>query len=1718
MKPKFLFIATAVVGIFSANLQAAVIYWDGGTVSITTNGDGISQGGSGTWDGSIKNWDKGSGLGHIAWNKRYTASFGGTAGTVTLGAALTVASLTFTTDGYILTGLSVLSINSGGIIANSSTTLNGPLKLTAAQSWTVATGKTLTIGGAVATNAKILTIAGAGNTLLSGVASGTGALTKTGVGLLTLSGANTYTGITTLSDGVTNLGIAEVAGTSGPLGKPATTLGSLLFTGGTLQYSSVNNFDYSARFSTAGGQTWSIDTNGRDVTYSTALAGATSSLSKLGTGILTLSVASNFTGGTTISAGALNVTGSLADTGAITVNGGIYTVGANDTVGVITLTSGTINGSAILTASSYDVQSGSINTILAGSGALTKSTAGSVTLSGASTFTGGTTLSAGTLNVTGTLADAGTVTVNGGTYTVGANDTVGTVTLASGIINGSANLTGSSYAVQSGSISAILAGSGGLTKSTGGVVTLSGVNTYTGATLINAGSLIVNGSLASGSAVSLASGAILSGTGTISGTVTVANSATSEIMVGDGVTGRLNLGNLTFNGAAKVDIGTLGNYTSTSALNVTGALTLNSGAGTVTLALPAGVLSNGTYHLISHNNVLTNLAGIAVTGPATGARQVAALANNTGVIDYVVSGDTPFWTGAAGSAWNTIATNWKLVLAGTNTQFIANDAVLFTDSATGSTTVDIAANVNPAVTSFTNSTKNYILQGGAGITTGSLTKSGSGILAITNANSYADGTTLSAGVLQIGNNSALGAGNLNLNGGTLSSDSITGRTLSNAITMSADVTLGNGTQNGALSLSGNVDLLGATRQITTAAAITFSGVIINGALTATGSGVLVLTGQNTYSGGTVLNGGTLAINSSASLGNASAALVFGGNSTLRIAASFSTTRGYTINSGVMATIDTNTYDLAHGGIISGSGSLIKTGVGILTLSGVNNFAGTTTISGGTLALSGGSALPDNASVTLANSSGAVLLLNASETLGSLSGGGATDGLVNLQSNTLTVAGGATTTFAGVISGTGSLIQSGAGVLTLAGTNTFSGATTLSAGTLGISADSGLGAVPGSVTPGKLVLSGGTLATTATFTMSSNRGITAGGALNVASGTTLTYGGIAAGSGVLTKSGLGTLTLAGANTYTGATLINEGNLIVNGSLASGSAVTITTDATLSGIGTVSGNVTGNAGAIITAGNGLSNSLKIGGNLSFGGDGIINIGPLSNYINSAALEITGSLTTVDTLVSVVFNLPTSSLTLGTYHLASHNNNINNTDFAVYSVLGPVIGARQTGTLTNNNSMIDYVVTGANPYWTGATNGAWDTTTTNNWKLIGANTVTTFQAVNDVVLFDDNATGTTTVSIAAGVAPLSTTFANSTKNYTLQGAAGITNGSLTKSGTGTLTITNANSYNDGTTLTAGILQVGNNSALGTGLVALNGGTLSSDSTTARALSNSVALGGDMTLGNTTNSGSLTFSGPVDFGGATRQIATASGVTMSGTLSNGGLTKAGTGQLTLSNSNTYTGPTNVNSGRLIVGVGGIGSITSDVSVASGAILGGTGTIIGSFTLAQEATPGAKNGGTLAVGNGIGIQTVTGTSSFNTGSIFSWELDTDAVAFGRGTEYDGLNTASINGSGAVFQISLADVEGFGDNFWSANHTWTDIFKSANGSTSLTNDWSSLFSSFSYTNGTNPLTPVNGSFSWTNSGNTLSWSVVPEPTTALAGLLLISGMLRRRRGSLALAK
>jgi fibronectin-binding autotransporter adhesin len=261
--------------------------------------------------------------------------------------------------------------------------------------------------------------------------------------------------------------------------------------------------------------------------------------------------------------------------------------------------------------------------------------------------------------------------------------------------------------------------------------------------------------------------------------------------------------------------------------------------------------------------------------------------------------------------------------------------------------------------------------------------------------------------------------------------------------------------------------------------------------------------------------------------------------------------------------------------------------------------------------------------------------------------------------------------------------------------------------------------------------------------------------------------------------------------------------------------------------------------------------------------------------------------------------------------------------------------------------------------------------------------------------------------------------------------------------------------------------------------------------------------TLGSDATSGAATFSGGVTLESDVKLTAAGGGkVGFHGVIQNGsngakGILTEGNGIIEISGTNTYTGATNINTGTLLIN-GDQSSATGAVTVASAATLGGVGTVGGATTLA----------GTHAAGNGIGEQGFGNHLTYSSGSIFAWELT--AATTGRGSNYDAVNVGgSLGGSGGVFRAVLTEGS-FADAFWATERAWSDIFMNAAKTASLS--FASIFSSIEYWEGNTNVTSSIGSYgSFSISGSTLTWQAVPEPSTALAGLLLTAGLLRRRR-------
>src|SRR5262249_8083335 len=374
----------------------------------------------------------------------------------------------------------------GPFSISSNVTGTGGLTKTGPGTVTLATqGKTITGGYTVDSGSLTETVANSiGNTNAVTVrAGGTLALTNVSdtIGALNLeSGSTSGASVTTGTGTVALGGIAEL-NVNGS-GRTGATIAGLLGLGAT------------RTFTVADGSA----TN--DLSISSVISGAGFGITKAGAGTLALSGVNTYTGVTTINAGVLSAN-SLANGGTASSIGQSTNVAGNLVLGGGTLqyTGGTVptDRSYTLTAgttSSIDVSTAATNLTISGAaanttGALTKLGSGTLTLSGANLYTGATTINNGTLayGVNNALS-SGAVTVDGlkAVLSLGVfSDTVGTVTVANGgSITGSGTLTSTgSFAMQSGQVSAVLAGAGiPLNKTTSGSVVLSGANTYTGAT------------------------------------------------------------------------------------------------------------------------------------------------------------------------------------------------------------------------------------------------------------------------------------------------------------------------------------------------------------------------------------------------------------------------------------------------------------------------------------------------------------------------------------------------------------------------------------------------------------------------------------------------------------------------------------------------------------------------------------------------------------------------------------------------------------------------------------------------------------------------------------------------------------------------------------------------------------------------------------------------------------------------------------------------------------------------------------------------------------------------------------------------------------------------------------------------------------------------------------------------------------------------------------
>ncbi|EHE5994198.1 fibronectin-binding autotransporter adhesin ShdA [Salmonella enterica] len=501
-----------------------------------------------------------------------------------------------------------------------------------------------------------------------------------------------------------------------------------------------------------------------------------------------------------------------------------------------------------------------------------------------------------------------------------------------------------------------------------------------------------------------------------------------------------------------------------------------------------------------------------------------------------------------------------------------------------------------------------------------------------------------------------------------------------------------------------------------------------GALVKTGTGELTLSGDNTYSGGTTITGGTLTADHADSLGT-----------------------GVIANSGVLQVGEGELENT-----LSGTGSLVKTGTGELTLSGDNTYSGGTTITGGTLTADHADSLGTGA---IANS-------------GVLQGG---EGELE---NTL--------------SGTGSLVKTGTGELTLSGDNSYSGDTTITGGTLTADhADSlGTGDIDNS---GVLQVGEGELENTLS------------------------------GTGSLVKTGTGELTLSGDNTYSGGTTIDDGVLIAtNVNALGGGDVDNTGTLKLDAEGEFNlANVTTQSGATTELAKGTTLNVD---SLTQQADSTLNI-DLSKANGESAITA-DSVTLGGTLNVTGIGSVTDSWTpeVYTYTLIDSDSAITS-DFDNLTVAG--MNREDVDFLTIDGKVDE------------ADNTHYDLTASLSWYADRDNAST--DAHGTFTLSDPDGS----FNVAANLTDVDDTL---DPNSTWDGK------SLTKEGAGTLILSGDNDYSGGTTINEGTLVAASTTALGTGLVdnnatlvldadgevsAVGGITTHSGATTQLALGTSLDLG---------------------------------------------------------------------------------------------------------------------------------------------------------------------------------------------------------------------------------------------------------------------------------------
>jgi fibronectin-binding autotransporter adhesin len=1052
--------------------------------------------------------------------------------------------------------------------------------------------------------------------------------------------------------------------------------------------------------------------------------------------------------------------------------------------------------------------------------------------------------------------------------------------------------------------------------------------------------------------------------------------------------------------------------------------------------------------------------------------------------------------------WDTSSLNWDNAdTAGTDTAWPSsgtdNDAVF---GGTANTVTIDGAGVTANAILF--NTAGYTIEGGQ------LTLNGT-TPTITNAGTARINSVIagSAGLVKAG------AGNLTL-GGT---NSYTGNTTIGAgtITLASGASFASAS---ALAISGTsaLDLGGNSQTLSSfslAAGGTFTGTVSNGSLSLTSAGNVTLAPTGTGAANATLD---LSALTSFTVSKSSNNLTVGGNATSTTAQAGTLKLSATSNAITVVSLQV--------GANGGTGSIVNTGtlqLGASNTINATNFQVGSTRSNASVVFQSGLLTPTVTLRALTGGSDRMATF-----LVGVNGAGATGpntqhadfslGSIDARITTLTVSqgqSGATTgappAVTGIFTmGTGTLdatsivisdnagqggnqTNTGAfnqrdgtvtvGTLTLGrrfGTNTFTAAprllatytlgTSTSSGTLYASSiTAGTGAVLNTSTR-TLAINNGTIRNFDASTDLTINGTGASGtgnniAITLATGGTATFEADASrsitlgantgisGAGSLTKTGAGTLNLNAANTYTGETRPQTGSIVLGASGALGTSVLnmVSVDTGTINFGSTTalalGGLKGDRNLSIANASSVSQSLTIGGTSNNTYSGTLS-GLTTSIAKVGSGRQTFSGSNTWSLASFQTRAGTFELNAGTLTVSSGATTTYSSGMNGFTVVGGSTFRLNGGTV--NATAGNYIFTAGH---TGGGTGAF---------ILDSGT---FNGGNNEVLNAYGATGTTT----------------------LNGGTFIAGQFRVSQATGTLNL-------NGGTLRVNNLSTGG----GTSTVNFNGGTVEAKQNNVNFLPATI-------------SNAKILAGGATFDTSTFNVTIAKDLTEDGTSTGGGLTKQGSGALTLSGANSYTGTTLISAGSLVASnASGSATGTGPVSVTGGS-LAGSGSVAGSVAVGALGTisPTAQASGTaLDIGGDV---------TLTEGSIFNWDLTAtaeDTVSAEQQGSYGQLAVVgSVTGTASFF-INLLGGEGnttaFTDAFWSTSKSWNNIV------TSTTMDLASVFPTFSGAgvNGDGSVIGSPGQFTF--SGTSLNWSPVPEPSSALlVGGLCLGAVLRRQRFS-----